>query len=133
MGDCGLRAVGESSKHLEELNLKFCEGLGDEGIVAVAEGCGKTLKSLGIASCARVTDVALQSVGANCQILEKLYLESESIRTAGVTAIAEGCPRLNSLQLKCINVTDEALLVVGQSCLSLETMALFSFQKFTER
>ncbi len=133
MGDCGLRAVGESSKHLEELNLKFCEGVGDEGIVAVAEGCGKTLKSLGIASCARVTDVALQSVGANCPILEKLYLESESIRTAGVTAIAEGCPRLNSLQLKCTNVTDEALLVVGHSCLSLETMALFSFQKFTER
>lgn len=60
MGDPGLRAVGQYCKQLEDLNLRFCEGVSDDGIVGIAQGCGKSLKSLGIAACARVTDLALQ-------------------------------------------------------------------------
>lgn len=60
VGDPGLRAVGKYCKQLEDLNLRFCEGVSDDGIVGIAQGCGKSLKSLGIAACARVTDLALQ-------------------------------------------------------------------------
>lgn len=133
VGDQGLKAVGRFCKQLEELNLRFCEGVSDDGIVGIAEGCGKSLKSLGIAACARVTDTALQAVGLHCMMLKKFTLDSECIQTDGVLAIAQGCSQLQMLRLQCVNVCDEALQVVGRNCTLLETLALFSFQKFTDR
>lgn len=70
MGDQGLKAVGQFCKQLEELNLRFCEGVSDDGIVGIAKGCGKSLKSLGIGACARVTDLALQVSYASIQYFE---------------------------------------------------------------
>jgi F-box/leucine-rich repeat protein 2/20 len=133
VGDQGLKAVGRFCKQLEELNLRFCEGVSDAGVVGIAEGCGKSLKSLGIAACARVTDVALHAVGSHCVMLKKFTLDSECIQTDGVLAVAQGCSQLQMLRLQCVNVSDEALQVVGRNCTLLETLALFSFQKFTDR
>ncbi|KAM0046441.1 putative leucine-rich repeat domain superfamily [Helianthus debilis subsp. tardiflorus] len=76
VGDQGLGAIGESCKQLEALNLRFCEGLTDAGLVDLAIGCGKTLKSLGVAACAKISDVSLEAVGSHCRILETLSLDS---------------------------------------------------------
>lgn len=75
----------------------------------------------------------LQAVGGNCSMLKKFALDSECIQTEGVLAIAQGCPQLQMLRLQCVNVSDEALQAVGHNCILLETLALFSFQKFTDR
>ncbi|KAL4205413.1 hypothetical protein AMTRI_Chr01g137170 [Amborella trichopoda] len=133
VGDQGLAAVGECCKQLEDLNLRFCEGLTDTGLTNLVAGCGQTLKSLGVATCARISDISLEAVGAYCTSLESLSLDSEFIKTSGVLAVAQGCQSLKSLRLQCINVTDEALQAVGAYCLSLEVLALSSFQKFTDR
>ena len=133
VGDQGLVAVGQSCKQLEELNLRFCEGLTDMGVVELAIGCGKSLKSIGIAACAKITDVTLEAVGMHCKSLEDLSLDSEFMHNKGVLAVAKGCPSLKVLKLQCINVTDEALKAVGTSCLSLELLALYSFQRFTDK
>ena len=133
VGDQGLKEVGRFCKQLEELSLRFCEGVSDHGIVGIAEGCGKSLKSIGIAACARVTDAALKAVGSNCSMLRRFTLDSECVQTEGVLAVAEGCSQLQTLRLQCVNVSDEALQVVGRNCTLLETLALFSFQKFTDR
>lgn len=115
------------------MNLRFCEGLTDKGLVELAIGCGKSLKVLGIAACAKITNVSLEAVGSNCRSLETLSLDSEFIHNKGVLAVAKGCSLLKVLKLQCINVTDEALEAVGTCCLSLELLALFSFQRFTDR
>lgn len=115
------------------MNLRFCEGLTDKGLVELAIGCGKSLKVLGIAACAKITDISLEAVGSHCRSLETLSLDSEFIHNEGVLAVAEGCRLLKVLKLLCINVTDEALEAVGTCCLSLEVLALYSFQKFTDR
>lgn len=113
--------------------MRFCESLTDAGLVDLATGVGKSLKSLGVAACARITDKSLEAVGFHCKSLGSLSLDSEFIRNQGILAIAQGCPLLKVLKLQCINVTDEALMAVGISCLSLEMLALHSFQQFTDK
>ncbi|XP_027921804.1 F-box/LRR-repeat protein 4-like isoform X3 [Vigna unguiculata] len=132
VGDQGLTAVGQCCKHLEDLNLRFCEGLTDSGLVELAVGVGKSLKSLGVAACAKITDISMEAVGSNCCSLETLSLDSEFIHNKGLLAVAQGCPALKVLKLQCINITDDALKAVGTSCLSLELLALYSFQRFTD-
>lgn len=133
VGDQGLAAVGQSCKELGDLNLRFCEGLTDAGVVELALGCGKSLKALGIAACAKITDVSLEAVGLHCKSLESLSLDSEFMHNKGVLAVAQGCLSLKVLKLQCINVTDDALKAVGTSCSSLELLALNSFQRFTDK
>lgn len=132
MGDAGIVAVAQCCKLLEEINLRFCEGLSDTGLVELAKGCSKSIKVIGIAACAKITDVSLDAVGSHCQNLEILSLDSEFVHNEGVLAVAQGCPLLKVLKLQCINVTDEALQSVGISCLSLEQLALSGFQRFTD-
>lgn len=132
IGDQGLSAVGKCCKQLEDLNLRFCEGLTDTGLADLALGCGKSLKSIGVAACVKITDVSLEAVGSHCKSLETLSLDSEFIHNKGVLVVARGCPHLKVLKLQCINVTDEALIAVGTSCFSLELLALYSFQQFTD-
>ncbi|XVF28473.1 hypothetical protein REPUB_Repub15cG0032400 [Reevesia pubescens] len=133
VGDQGLAVVGQCCKQLEDLNLRFCESLTDAGFFDLATGCGKSLKSLGVAACARITDKSLEAVGSQCKSLETLSLDSKFIRNKGILAIAQGCPLLKVLKLQCINVTDEALMAVGVSCLSLEMLALYGFQQFSDK
>lgn len=132
-GDHGLAAVGECCKQLEDLNLRFCEGLSDRGLIELAIHGGRTLKSLGVAACAKITDVSLEAVGSHCRSLETLSLDSEFINNKGVLSVAKGCRLLKVLKLQCINVTDEALEAVGVFCSSLELLALYSFQRFTDK
>lgn len=133
VGDEGLAAVGECCNFLQDLNLRFCEGLTDTGLVQLALGCGMTLKSLGVAACAKITDISLEIVGSHCRSLESLSLDSESIHNKGLLAVVRGCPMLKVLKLQCLNITDEALQAVAVSCLLLEVLALNGFQNFTDR
>ncbi|GAV63348.1 LOW QUALITY PROTEIN: Adap_comp_sub domain-containing protein/F-box-like domain-containing protein/LRR_6 domain-containing protein [Cephalotus follicularis] len=132
VGDKGLAAVGNFCKHLEDLNLRFCEGLTDSGLVELTFGCGKSLKSLGVAACAKITDTSLEAVGSFCKFLQTLSLDSEFVHNKGILAVAKGCCLLKFLKLQCSNVSDEALIAVGTYCLCLE-VALYSFQKCTDR
>ncbi|KAH1208525.1 F-box/LRR-repeat protein 4 [Glycine max] len=124
VGDQGLAAVGQCCKQLEDLNLRFCEGLNDIGLVELALGVGNALKSLGVAACAKITDVSMEVT---------LSLDSEFIHNKGVLSVIKGCPHLKVLKLQCINLTDDVLKVVGTRWLSLELLALYSFQRFTDK
>lgn len=109
--------------------MRFCERLTDAGLVDLAIGCGKSLKSLTVAACARITDTSLEAVGSFCKSLETFSFDSENVRSKGILAIARGCPLLKRLKLHCIHVTDEAFMAVGVSCLSLETLAIYNSQQ----
>ncbi|KAG6575027.1 putative protein phosphatase 2C 35, partial [Cucurbita argyrosperma subsp. sororia] len=132
VGDRGVAAVGVFCKLLKDVNFRFCEGLTDVGLVELSRGCGKSLKSFGMAACAKITDVALEAVGMHCKYLESISLDSEVIHDKGVLSLAQGCTLLKVLKLQCTNVTDEALVAVGSLCPFLELLALYSFQEFTD-
>lgn len=114
------------------MSLRFCEGLTDAGMVELVFGCGKSLKSLAVAACAKIGDLSMEAVGSQCRFLETLSLDSEFIQDKGMLAVARGCKFLKVLKLQCVNVTDEVLKAVGASCSSLEQLTLNSFQKFTD-
>ncbi|KAL2530704.1 F-box/LRR-repeat protein 4 [Forsythia ovata] len=133
VGDKGLAAVGKYCTQLEDLNLWICKGLTDTGLILLAIGCGRTLKSLGLAACAKITNASLAAVGLYCKSLEKLLVDSEFIHNKGLLAVAKGCPQLKSLRLQCRNLTDGALQAVGKFCQFLELLALYSFQNFTDK
>ncbi len=103
------------------------------GVIELALGSGKSLRTLGVAACAKVTDISLEAVGMHCKSLETLSLDSEYMSDKGLLAVAKGCPLLRVLKIQCINVTDESLATVGTSCLSLEVLALYSLQRFTDK
>ncbi|KAL2506733.1 F-box/LRR-repeat protein 4 [Abeliophyllum distichum] len=120
VGDKGLAAVGKYCTQLEDLNLWSCKGLTDTGLILLVIGCGRTLKSLGLAACAKITDASLAAI--------------QSLSTTkACLAVAKGCPQLKSLRLQCRNLTDEALQAVGKFCQFLELLALYSFQNFTDK
>lgn len=133
IGNQGIIAIGQCCKQLEHLNLRFCEGLNDLGMVDFAQLCGKSLKSLGMAACQWITDRTLNAVASHCPSLESLSLDSELFKNEGIICVTKSCSLLKILRLQCINVTDEALLSVGYFCASLELLALYSFQRFTDR
>ncbi|XP_062086288.1 F-box/LRR-repeat protein 4-like [Humulus lupulus] len=102
VGDHGLAAVGQSCKQLGDLNLRFCEALTDAGLVELALGCGNSLKALGIAPCAKITDVSLEAVGVHCKSLETLSLDSEFILVL-LFLVSQGCIGLLCDHLNCPN------------------------------
>lgn len=101
-------------------------------MVELVFGCGKSLKSLAVAACAKIGDRSMEAVGSHCRFLETLSLDSEFVQDKGMLAVARGCKFLKVLKLQCVNVTDEVLKAVGASCSSLEQLTLNSFQKFTD-
>lgn len=113
--------------------MRFCEGLTDAGVIDLVIGCAKSLKSIGVAASAKISDLSLEAVGSHCKFLEILSLDSEYVHDKGVIAVAQGCKRLRNLKLQCVNVTDEAFTAVGELCPLLEGLALYSFQQFTDK
>ncbi|KAL7186013.1 hypothetical protein ACSBR2_027881 [Camellia fascicularis] len=83
VGDQGAAAVGKCCRQLEDLNLRFCKGLTDTRLIVLAISCGKTLKSVGVAACAKLTNISLETIGSHCRSLEKLSLDSEFINNKG--------------------------------------------------
>ncbi|KAI9112832.1 hypothetical protein K1719_016149 [Acacia pycnantha] len=124
VGDQGLAAVGRCCKHLEDLNLRFGEGL-----VELAMSMKNSLKSLGVVACAKITNISMEALGTHCRSLETLPLDFEYINNKGVLVVAEGRPHLKVLKLRCINFTGDALKAFGTRCFSLELLSLYSFRR----
>ncbi|CAA3021250.1 Hypothetical predicted protein [Olea europaea subsp. europaea] len=130
--DEALAVIGKYCSRLEDINLWDCLGFTETGLVQLAVGCGRTLKSLDVASYESLPDVALEAVGFQCPSLETLSLFSRFIRNKGLISVAIGCHLLKSLKVHCENVTDEALQAVGSFCLLLESLSLYQCYKLTE-
>ena len=53
--DAGLRHVAERCPLLHTVKLVLCGGVGDDGVAALARGCGTALRRLDCTGCAAVT------------------------------------------------------------------------------
>lgn len=74
IGGAGLAAIGEGfASSLKILNLRMCRTVGDESIVAVAKGCPQ-LQEWNLALCHQIRIIGWESIGFNCQNLEKLHV-----------------------------------------------------------
>ncbi|XP_039122241.1 F-box protein SKP2A isoform X1 [Dioscorea cayenensis subsp. rotundata] len=86
-----LQAIACNCNQLQYLNLGWCEGVGDKGVISLALGC-PNLSALDLCGCVLITDES-------------------------VIALATGCPHLRSLGLYyCQNITDRAMYSLANSC-----------------
>jgi Leucine-rich repeat (LRR) protein len=65
--------ISNMCPQLERLSVRGCEMITDDGIVPIAEKCGKQLKILYYSQCDQCTDAALKSVVNNCNQLKYIW------------------------------------------------------------
>jgi hypothetical protein len=88
--------LGECCPDLREVDLTYCQYVGNSGIVSLAAGCRK-LKRLAIAN-TPITDIALIALGQHCPGLQMLIVKGcRRLTDAGIIALARGCRRLQHL------------------------------------
>ncbi|XP_054792472.1 F-box protein SKP2A-like [Prosopis cineraria] len=88
--DAALQAIGRYCNELQSLNLGWCENVGDDGVMSLAQGC-PDLRTLDLCGCICITDDS-------------------------VIALANGCPHLWSLGLYyCQNITDRSMYCLAHS------------------
>ena len=61
------------SRALEELVLKYCQKIGDEGLVEVGKGCSQ-LQALHLVDCSSIGDVAIRHIALGCHQLRRLHI-----------------------------------------------------------
>ncbi|KAK7097907.1 hypothetical protein V1264_004813 [Littorina saxatilis] len=61
-------------QNLAYLDLTECQQLNDQGVQAIAQCCGRSVKTLNLAWCWLVTDRGVEAVAQHCWKMEKLYL-----------------------------------------------------------
>ena len=77
--------------NLLELDLGFCEGIGDEGLQALAPTL-RSLRTLTLTGCTSCGDKGLISIGRNVPSLERLEAELlHRVTDHGIQAIVRGC------------------------------------------
>lgn len=106
VGDITLKGVAVCEK-LETLDISYCPNVTDVGIVAVAEGCGTTLKLLAMSYDVLVSDVGITALGKWCTSLVQLC--------------ARGLPRVSDIGLKrlCEGLGDSIEGIDVTDCTSL--------------
>lgn len=62
-----------SHRVLQELVLKYCPKIGDEGLVEIGKGCGQ-LQALHLVDCSAIGDMAIRNIALGCQQLRRLHV-----------------------------------------------------------
>lgn len=97
--------------HLEELSLRGCKEITDDGVVPLVTALGPQLRKLSLSGCKSLHDRSVRTMAARCPELRVLELAfCSNISDAAVDALARGCSRLEKLDLEEVpELTDAAL------------------------
>jgi len=105
IGNAGLCATA-TLESLQHLDMKCVGQVSDEGVVALAAAQGKSLQTLRLGWCSRVTDQALEALAMMCPKLLSLELyRMSSITDSGIEVLQSHLPLLHIGMYKCAGVT----------------------------
>ncbi|GJP32042.1 hypothetical protein CLOM_g16586 [Closterium sp. NIES-68] len=108
---------------LEEVSLRRCEAVGDEGLTALA-AASPALQSLDITCCSAVTDATLLALSAHCSRLSCVRMEAcRGVSDKGLVALFSHCTGLTTLDLTDCGISDSTLQGL-QHCPSLQSLKL---------
>ncbi|XP_040364144.1 F-box/LRR-repeat protein fbxl-1 [Rosa chinensis] len=115
----GLRflANGCCSKTIDQLNLAYCPGINNDGVLLLCKM--RVLEELDLSFCSELTDVGGQAISA-IQTLKKLNLACVfSLTEKTIVALAKNCINLEMLNLRGgLGVTTAAIdAFLGHKCL----------------
>ncbi|XP_042470773.1 F-box/LRR-repeat protein 3-like [Zingiber officinale] len=124
ISDEGLIHIAKNCPKLRELDLYRSAGVKDAGIRAIAHGCPQ-LQITNLAYCTWITDASLRAL-SKCSDLNTLEIRGcPQVSSAGVIAIAVGCPKLTKLDIKkCYYVNDAAMLILARFSRNLHQINL---------
>ncbi|XP_030072401.1 F-box and leucine-rich repeat protein 13 [Microcaecilia unicolor] len=139
-------------RNLQDLNLSECQGVDDESVRVISEGCSallylnlsytditigtlrilsrcfQNLQYLSLAYCRKFTDKGLQylATGKGCRKLIYLDLSGcTQISIEGFRFIADGCSKLQHLKINdMITLTDSCVLPLTEQCQQLTSISL---------
>ncbi|KAL8504921.1 hypothetical protein ACS0TY_016207 [Phlomoides rotata] len=112
--------IGQGCPFLQELDLTHNE-IDDEGLKSISK-CSR-LKILTLGICLNITDEGLIHIGMSCSKLKQLELyKSDGIADSSISAIASGCPDLETITISyCHFITDRSLMSLSK-CSKLKTL-----------
>jgi hypothetical protein len=109
--------------NLETIVLSECKLLDDEDISALVIN-SRSLLSLDVAMCNRVSDLAMKRIAECCPFMQKLVLNGcISVTDVGLKALIQNCPSLTTLVLTGTSVTYDSVNMV-KGCTALQTLSL---------
>ncbi|KAK7247352.1 hypothetical protein RIF29_42233 [Crotalaria pallida] len=122
-----LNYIADSASHLQRLRLVCCHGISDEGLSEVAKKL-PCLEELDI-TLGQLSKNSLEAIGRCCPLLKSLKFNMQSYTDyegddGEAFAIAKTMPNLRHLQLFGNNLTDEGLLAILDGCPHLESLDL---------
>ena len=118
----------------QAINLSGCKYVSDVGLRELALGTRKTITSLNLARCGKVTEDGLAwlagTAGAPprpCSLLSSLNLQAcPRVRDEGLVALGTGCTALQFVNLReCAMVTDAGVAGLAKGCRSLSVLNLY--------
>ncbi|GLT85606.1 hypothetical protein SLE2022_037930 [Rubroshorea leprosula] len=97
-------------KCLEVLSVADIPSVCDDFVIGIVEACGKNMKELVFASCVKLTDMSLKSVGETCLKLSAIDLSNLYCLTdSTMRYLANGCQSIHKLKLCRNSFSDEAI------------------------
>lgn len=96
----GVAYIGSGfATQLKILNMRMCQSVGDMAIVAISKGF-PLLEEWNLAYCDEVRIAGWESIGINCNKLEKLHVNNcRNLCDIGLEALERGCGRLKVLYM----------------------------------
>lgn len=143
-----LEHIGGYATKLQELNIRNCANVTDEGVVellkvlgdrllkldvgglnmttVVASGLAdycKNIESLSLDGCVHITDPSVKIIASECKEIRYFNLKETSVTDEGVIALAETGHQLVRVSLNgCEKVTGESIRTLLESCKNLEVL-----------
>ncbi|KAE7996121.1 hypothetical protein FH972_000869 [Carpinus fangiana] len=121
-----LRHIADNSSQVKRLQLVRCYGISDEGLSEVAAKL-PLLEELAISYC-QLSKSALEDVGRSCPLLKSLKFNSRELKYGEfdeeALAIAKNMSELRCLQLYGNKLTNEGLHAILDGCPHLESLDL---------
>tara|TARA_R110002050_G_scaffold23508_1_gene63105 strand:- start:3368 stop:4831 length:1464 start_codon:yes stop_codon:yes gene_type:complete len=126
-----LAQLAAHCRKLEYISMYGCSQMEDEGVISLVKR-NPNLQMIDLSVC-NITDNSLFVIAENCRYLQTLRVNTcRKITTAGVSAVAQGCPHLNYLNCNNINATDALLGKISRHCQFLRTLSLASNENISD-
>ncbi|KAJ8047140.1 F-box/LRR-repeat protein 14 [Holothuria leucospilota] len=121
ISDASLNSIAKGLPNLESLNLSFCCGISDTGMVSLSNM--SSLKDLNLRSCDHISDLGIAHLaekGAHFKVLDVSFCDR--IGDGALGHIAQGMDFLDSLSLSSCHITDEGLERLVRNLKGLTTL-----------
>ncbi|KAK9273650.1 hypothetical protein L1049_018460 [Liquidambar formosana] len=118
VGDDGICEIATGCRKLCEVRLRKRKGIGDGGVISLVKAA-MNLTTLDLGRCSRVTDKALEAIGAANAIRVLNLLGCSLITDCGLALLSKGCVSQTLKKLvisECDQITDIGVLFLQQMC-----------------